>query len=169
MYMPCYMPPPLTPFVRSTGICPLPSFHSSFPHAIRPIHRTHRVPDREVVRAGGGAEGEGAAGKRGGAHQPVQHDVAAKVREAAQLQVVPHSAGHPLLRQVEGISPTTPHRPQEAGRPRRLAAQRGASCPVDHPCRGPLLFSSEHVDNMTSFYGSSCANNGKGALNTPEG
>ena len=24
------------------------------------------------------------------------------------------------------------------------------------------------TDNITSFYGSSCANNGKGALNTPE-
>eukprot|EP00959_Pyramimonas_sp_CCMP1952_P204458 4275643-Pyramimonas_sp.AAC.1 len=39
------MPPPLTPFVRSTGICPLPSCNRSgswvyalSPHAIRPIH-----------------------------------------------------------------------------------------------------------------------------------
>eukprot|EP00959_Pyramimonas_sp_CCMP1952_P115152 2407295-Pyramimonas_sp.AAC.1 len=28
------------------------------------------------------------------------------------------------------------------GRPVLPAAQRGALCPVDHPCRGPLLFSS---------------------------
>eukprot|EP00976_Prorocentrum_cordatum_P101893 1192829-Prorocentrum_minimum.AAC.3 len=26
------------------------------------------------------------------------------------------------------------------GRPVLPAAQRGASCPVDHPCRGPLLY-----------------------------
>eukprot|EP00959_Pyramimonas_sp_CCMP1952_P083718 1750686-Pyramimonas_sp.AAC.2 len=32
------------------------------------------------------------------------------------------------------------------GRPVLPAAQRGASCPVDHPCRGPLLFSIVFAD-----------------------
>eukprot|EP00959_Pyramimonas_sp_CCMP1952_P399743 8375918-Pyramimonas_sp.AAC.1 len=36
---------------------------------------------------------------------------------------------------VELIEHSDPGR----GRPVLPAAQRGASCPVDHPCRGPLL------------------------------
>eukprot|EP00976_Prorocentrum_cordatum_P059398 1175476-Prorocentrum_minimum.AAC.2 len=48
--------------------------------------------------------------------------------------------------QVEGTSPKTPRRPA-----RRLvlpAAKRGASCPVDHPHRGPLLTPSHRHQRL---------------------
>eukprot|EP00976_Prorocentrum_cordatum_P114660 1195879-Prorocentrum_minimum.AAC.3 len=35
------------------------------------------------------------------------------------------------------------------GRPVLPAAQRGASCPVDHPCRGPLLL---HAEPQSSIF-----------------
>eukprot|EP00959_Pyramimonas_sp_CCMP1952_P380083 7962594-Pyramimonas_sp.AAC.1 len=33
---------------------------------------------------------------------------------------------------------------------------------------GGAQMATTRMNNITSFYGSSCANNGKGALNTPE-
>eukprot|EP00976_Prorocentrum_cordatum_P107624 1194675-Prorocentrum_minimum.AAC.4 len=55
-----YVPPPLTPLVRSTGICPLPSRHWSdprvyapSPHAIGPIRGYMPPPLTPLVRSAG--------------------------------------------------------------------------------------------------------------------
>eukprot|EP00959_Pyramimonas_sp_CCMP1952_P024420 512601-Pyramimonas_sp.AAC.1 len=57
-----------------------------------------------------------------------------------------------------------------------LAACRRASCTrAPHGCHLSTKITKESresegdCDTITSFYGSSCASNGKGALNTPEG